>query len=70
LIFETAEDLSQDQLAYAASDVLYLHKLKEKMDQQLEQVGRVELARKCFNFLPTRAQLDLDGWGHEDIFHH
>lgn len=65
-----AEDLSQDQLMYAASDVLYLHKLRDKTTDMLKAVGRTELAQQCFDFLPTRAQLDLDGWNEFDIFQH
>ena len=65
-----AENLSQEQLAYAASDVLYLHKLKEKCDAMLEDVGRKELARRCFDFLPVRGDLDLQGWNDFDIFQH
>ena len=65
-----AESLSKEQLAYAASDVLYLHKLKAKCDDMLEAVGRKELAQSCFDFIGTRAQLDLEGWDDCDIFHH
>ena len=65
-----AEELSQDQLEYAASDVLYLHKLKEMTEDMLKNVDRVELAQKCFGFLPTRAELDLEGWAEFDIFQH
>lgn len=65
-----ADDLSQEQLAYAASDVLYLHKLREKLDGMMAQNGRAALATACFEFLPTRAALDLEGWGECDIFHH
>lgn len=65
-----AENLSQEQLAYAASDVLYLHKLKEKCDAMLADVGRTELARHCFDFLPVRGDLDLQGWNDFDIFQH
>jgi ribonuclease D len=65
-----AEELSKEQLSYAASDVLYLHKLKDKCNEMLEHVERKELAYKCFEFLPTRAALDLDGWESYDIFHH
>lgn len=65
-----ADELSQDQLAYAASDVLYLHALKEKLDAMLQQVDRQELAQACFEFLPVRGQLDLDGWAEFDIFQH
>jgi len=66
-----AEELSQAQMDYAASDVLYLHRLKAELTKKLEREGRLELARACFDFLPTRARLDLMGWGDEaDIFHH
>ncbi|MCI5059966.1 MAG: ribonuclease D [Alphaproteobacteria bacterium] len=65
-----AEELTQDQLAYAASDVLYLHKLQEKLDEMLAKEERQELAQSCFEFLPTRAALDLKGWAECDIFHH
>ena len=62
--------LTDDQKTYAASDVLYLHRLREKLDIILEREGRTELARACFNFLPTRAKLDLIGWPEIDIFAH
>lgn len=65
-----AETLSADQIAYAASDVLYLHKLRHALDERLEREGRTELARSCFDFLPTRALLDLAGWPETDIFAH
>ncbi|HCK32522.1 MAG: ribonuclease D [Micavibrio sp.] len=65
-----AETLSSDQKKYAASDVLYLHELKEKLDKMLEREGRMDLAQSCFNFLPTRARLDLNGWSDPDIFQH
>ena len=66
-----AADLTEAQLDYAASDVLYLHRLKEALELLLAREGRTELAQACFDFLPTRAQLDLLGWGDEnDIFHH
>lgn len=65
-----AEKLSQDQLAYAASDVLYLHKLKEKLDTMLEANGRTGMAQACFQFLTVRAELDLSGWNDFDIFQH
>lgn len=65
-----AETLSQPQLDYAASDVLHLHALKDKLDRMLEREGRSMLARECFAFLPTRAQLDLLGWAENDIFAH
>jgi ribonuclease D len=65
-----AEELSAEQLKYAASDVLHLHALKEKLDAMLEREGRVELAQACFSFLPTRAELDLGGWSEPDIFAH
>ena len=65
-----AKELSKEQLAYAASDVLYLHKLKEKTESMLDAVGRRDLAQQCFDFLSTRAQLDLNGWNDFDIFTH
>jgi len=65
-----AETLTDAQLAYAASDVLYLHALKDKLDAMLAREGRTELAAACFRFLPDRARLDLAGWAGEDIFAH
>jgi ribonuclease D len=65
-----SETLSEAQLAYAASDVLYLHGIKAKLDERLAREGRAELAAACFRFLPTRAKLDLAGWSEEDIFAH
>src|SRR5690348_17734298 len=65
-----AETLSQEQLKYAAADVLYLHQLKEKLDPILEREGRRALAEGCFGFLPTRAALDRLGWDQPDIFEH
>ena len=65
-----ADKLTEAQLAYAASDVLYLHTLKEKLDGMLAREGRTGLAVACFRFLPDRARLDLAGWGAEDIFAH
>jgi ribonuclease D len=65
-----AETLSDAQLAYAASDVLYLHQLRERLEPRLAREGRAEIAAACFAFLPTRAKLDLAGWGEEDIFAH
>ena len=65
-----ADELSEAQLAYAASDVLHLHKLKERLDMMLAREGRTELAQACFDFLPTRASLDLAGWPEVDIFAH
>jgi ribonuclease D len=62
--------LSEAQLAYAASDVLHLHGLREKLDVMLMREGRTELAQACFDFLPSRAKLDLAGWEAEDIFAH
>ena len=62
--------LSEAQLAYAASDVLHLHALREKLDAMLARESRTELARACFEFLPWRAKLDLSGWEAEDIFAH
>ncbi|MEX0921559.1 MAG: ribonuclease H-like domain-containing protein [Rhodovibrionaceae bacterium] len=65
-----AETLSEEQLSYAAADVLHLHALREKLEIMLEREGRTELADACFEFLPARATLDLIGWGDEDIFAH
>ncbi|WP_421725211.1 ribonuclease D [Bauldia sp.] len=65
-----AERLSDAQIAYAASDVLYLHALKAALDQRLARERRTELAAACFMFLPARALLDLAGWPDEDIFAH
>ena len=65
-----AETLSDAQLAYAASDVLHLHALKEKLDAILVREGRADLAAACFRFLPDRVRLDLAGWAGEDIFAH
>jgi ribonuclease D len=63
-------DLSESQVSYAASDVLHLHALREKLDVMLAREGRTELAAACFRFLPDRARLDLAGWATEDIFAH
>lgn len=65
-----APDLSEAQQAYAASDVLHLHALKEALDTMLAREGRQGLARACFDFLPTRARLDIAGWAETDIFAH
>jgi ribonuclease D len=65
-----AAELSDAQLAYAASDVLHLHALKEKLDMMLARESRTEIAQSCFDFLPTRAALDLAGWEETDIFSH
>lgn len=65
-----AAELSPEQVAYAASDVLYLHALKAKLDLLLAREGRTELAAACFSYLPDRALLDLAGWEQEDIFAH
>jgi ribonuclease D len=65
-----AAELSDEQLRYAASDVLYLHRLRERLDEMLAREGRTEIARRCFEFLPTRARLDLEGWPELDIFAH
>ncbi|HQU68350.1 MAG TPA: ribonuclease D [Albidovulum sp.] len=66
-----SEELSEAQLEYAASDVLYLHRLKEELDRRLQREGRAELAAACFGFLPVRAELDLLGWDETaDIFLH
>jgi ribonuclease D len=65
-----ADDLTEAQVAYAATDVLHLHALKERLDGMLAREGRSELAAGCFRFLPDRARLDLAGWAAEDIFSH
>jgi len=65
-----ADTLSDAQVAYAASDVLHLHALREKLDAMLAREGRAELAAACFRFLPERARLDLAGWAEQDIFSH
>ena len=65
-----AAKLTNAQLDYAASDVLYLHRLREVLNKRLERDGRTEMAQACFYFLPTRAQLDLAGWPETDIFSH
>ena len=64
------EKLSEDQLKYAAADVLNLHDIHRKLQAMLIREGRLELAQACFDFLPTRTQLDLDGWDDVDIFSH
>jgi ribonuclease D len=66
-----AAELSDAQKDYAASDVLYLHRLKAELEKRLIREGRIELAQRCFDFLPTRAELDLMGWDEpNDLFHH
>ena len=65
-----ADELSDAQRDYAASDVRYLHQLKDKLDQRLQREDRTALAQACFDFLPTRALLDLAGWPEQDIFAH
>ncbi|MGN6470093.1 MAG: ribonuclease D, partial [Rhizobiaceae bacterium] len=65
-----ADTLSPEQLEYAASDVLYLHQLRDKLAQRLIRENRLKEAEACFRFLPTRARLDLMGWAEEDIFAH
>jgi len=65
-----APELSERQLAYAANDVAYLHRLKEALDSMLAREGRTELAKACFDFLPARVELDLGGWADIDIFAH
>jgi len=65
-----AASLTKAQLSYAASDVLYLHKLRDTLNERLDREGRVDLAQACFDFLPTRARLDLAGWPEIDIFAH
>ncbi|WP_297616114.1 ribonuclease D [uncultured Roseicyclus sp.] len=65
-----SETLSEAQKSYAASDVLYLHRLKDALDPLLVREGRADIAQACFDFLPTRAKLDLAGWPEIDIFSH
>jgi ribonuclease D len=65
-----SEELSDAQVAYAASDVLHLHAIREKLDSMLAREGRAEIAGACFRFLPERVRLDLAGWADQDIFSH
>ncbi len=65
-----AESLSDAQISYAASDVLHLHAIKTRLDSMLAREGRADLAQHCFDFLPSRARLDLTGWPDSDIFAH
>jgi ribonuclease D len=65
-----AEELTDAQVAYAASDVLHLHAIRERLDSMLAREGRAELAAACFRFLPERVRLDLAGWAEQDIFSH
>jgi ribonuclease D len=65
-----ADSLAAEQLRYAASDVLHLHNLRERLNAMIEREGRAQLAQACFEFLPHRARLDLAGWASEDIFAH
>ena len=65
-----ADALSDAQVAYAASDVLHLHALRDRLDAMLAREGRSAIAKACFDFLPSRARLDLMGWAETDIFAH
>jgi ribonuclease D len=65
-----SKKLSKAQVEYAASDVLYLHRLRDSLNQMMIREGRMEIAQSCFDFLPTRAKLDLAGWPDNDIFAH
>ncbi|MFG6565735.1 ribonuclease D [Sulfitobacter sp. 1A13421] len=65
-----AEELTQAQIDYAASDVLYLHRLRDELNKRLIREGRMDMAQACFDFLPMRARLDLEGWPDTDIFAH
>ena len=65
-----SETLTEAQMEYAASDVLYLHQLRDALNERLVREGRMEMAQACFDFLPMRAQLDLAGWPETDIFAH
>lgn len=64
------DELSENQVEYAASDVLYLHKIKTELDKMLKRESRFELVKACFEFLPARAELDMLGWGEQDVFAH
>ena len=63
-------ELNEAQRDYAASDVRFLHRMKDELDKRLEREGRTEMAQACFDFLPTRARLDVAGWADHDIFSH
>ena len=65
-----AEELTDAQLQYCANDVLHLHAIKQGLETMLKREGRMELAQACFDFLPVRADLDLEGWAETDIFAH
>ena len=65
-----ADELSEAQREYAASDVRFLHELKARLDERLEREGRADLAQACFDFLPARALLDLAGWAEQDVLAH
>lgn len=65
-----AKELSKEQLNYAANDVLHLHRIRDRLNEMLEIEDRLAIAKKCFDFIPTRAKLDLIGWEGLDIFHH
>ncbi|TCK99940.1 ribonuclease D [Shimia isoporae] len=65
-----ASELTEAQMDYAASDVLYLHRLREELNKRLDREGRSQMAQACFDFLPMRAQLDIAGWPEQDIFAH
>jgi len=65
-----AEELTKEQIQYAASDVLYLHKIKNELDKMLKRENRLEIAEQCFNFIKHRVSLDLAGWNNQDIFSH
>tara|TARA_R110002094_G_scaffold99545_3_gene99941 strand:- start:48 stop:662 length:615 start_codon:yes stop_codon:yes gene_type:complete len=65
-----APKLTNAQIEYAASDVLYLHRLQDALNKRLDREGRMEIAQACFDFLPMRARLDLEGWPETDIFAH
>tara|TARA_B100000029_G_scaffold411047_1_gene413226 strand:+ start:7554 stop:8198 length:645 start_codon:yes stop_codon:yes gene_type:complete len=64
------DNLTQNQIEYAANDVLYLHEIKNKLDKMIKREGKYEIAKSCFKFLPTRAEFDLIGWQEKDIFQH
>lgn len=65
-----SEQLTEKQMEYAATDVLYLHRLKEALQEMLKREGRESIAKACFNFIPARCDLDIQGWNEVDIFQH
>ena len=70
MLADVSSKLTKQQIDYAASDVLYLHQLKAKLDEMLKREDRLQIAQNCFDFLITRAHMDLAGFDEVDIFHH